>query len=128
MIAPMIDFAGRIPSPHGAILAFPLDGALNRLPADFSPAGNRDAGMVLNIAAAWDDPSKDTPNLAWARDTWQGLRRFSTGGVYINFQPEDEGDDRIRAAYGQNYDSLVRVKSRWDPENVFRMNKNIPPE
>jgi FAD/FMN-containing dehydrogenase len=127
MVAPLLAHAGRVASPHAAILLFPLDGKLNQLPADHSPAGNRDAGLVLNIAAGWDDASGDAANQAWARNAWQDLRRFSTGGVYINFQPDDEGDDRIRAAYGPNYDRLVAVKTAWDPENVFRINKNIPP-
>jgi FAD/FMN-containing dehydrogenase len=55
------------------------------------------------------------------------MRRFSTGGTYVNFLTEEEGDERVRAAYGKNYDRLVEVKTRWDPGNLFRMNKNIAP-
>jgi hypothetical protein len=58
---------------------------------------------------------------------WQGARRFSTGGVYVNFLTEVEGEDRIRASYGSNLDHLERVKAAWDPDNVFRLNKNIAP-
>lgn len=128
MAAPLIEHAERVASPHGAILLFPLDGAIGRLPDYHSAVGNRDAGLVLNVAAGWDDAADDAANMAWARAAWQDLQRFSTGGVYINFQPEDEGDERIRAAYGKNYDRLVEVKTKWDPDNVFRMNKNIPPK
>lgn len=127
MTAPLIERTERIPSPHGAILLFPVDGAIGRLPDDYSAAGNRDAGVVLNLASAWEDPADDDENMAWARSAWGQLRGFSTGGVYINFQTDDEGEERIRAAYGQNYDRLVEVKTRWDPENIFTMNKNIPP-
>ncbi|MGI9175581.1 MAG: FAD-binding oxidoreductase [Rhodothermales bacterium] len=127
MVAPLIDQAERVASPHAAILLFPLDGAIGRLPDDHSAVGNRDVGLVLNIAAGWDEAADDAANVAWARGAWQALRRFSTGGAYINFQTEDEGEERIRAAYGQNYERLVEVKTKWDPDNVFRMNKNIPP-
>ncbi|MCC6774698.1 MAG: FAD-binding oxidoreductase [Gemmatimonadaceae bacterium] len=127
MLAPLLDHAARIASPHSAILLFPLDGAIASLPDDHSATGNRDAGLVLNIAAAWDDDAQDAGNIAWARAAWQDMRPFSTGGAYINFQTDDEGEERIRAAYGANYERLAEVKSRWDPDNVFRMNKNIAP-
>ena len=55
------------------------------------------------------------------------MRSFSTGGTYVNFLTEEEGDERIRAAYGNNYERLVEVKSKWDPGNLFSMNKNIVP-
>lgn len=127
MTRPLIEHAERMASPHAAILLFPLDGAISRLPGDYSAVGNRDAKLVLNIAAGWDDAAGDAANIAWARTAWEDLRRYSTGGTYINFQTEDESEERIRAAYGANYDRLVEVKTKWDPGNVFRMNKNIPP-
>ena len=55
------------------------------------------------------------------------MRRFSTGGTYVNFLTEEEGDERIKAAYGKNHSRLVEVKTKWDPANLFRMNKNIAP-
>jgi FAD/FMN-containing dehydrogenase len=116
-----------ITSLHSALLAFPLDGALNRLPEDHSPAGNRRTGAVLNVTAAWDDPNDDARNIEWARTAWGDLRRFSTGGTYVNFLTEEEGDDRIHAAYGANYARLVDVKTTWDPLNLFCVNKNISP-
>jgi len=127
MLQEAIRQAERIPSQHSAILLFPLDGAINRLPADHSPVGNRDARLVVNIASGWDSPADDAVNIEWARATWRSLRPFSTGGTYINFLTEEEGDERIRAAYGENYERLVDVKTKWDPDNLFRMNKNIAP-
>lgn len=127
MIDPLIKHADRLVSPHAAILLFPLDGAIDDVPNDHNAAGNRDAGLVLNIAAGWEDPADDAANIAWTRTAWRDLRSFSTGGTYINFQTDDEGDERIRAAYGTNYERLVEVKTTWDPDNVFRLNKNIPP-
>jgi hypothetical protein len=67
-------------------------------------------------------------NIEWARAAWGDMRRFSTGGTYVNFLTEEEGDERIHAAYGENYGRLVAVKSKWDPDNLCRMNKNIAPE
>jgi FAD/FMN-containing dehydrogenase len=122
-----MEYAQQIPSPHSAIVLFPLGGALNRLPADHSAVGNRDAAWVLNITASWDDPAEDALHIEWARNAWQRMRSFSTGGTYINFLTEEEGDSRIRAAYGGNYDRLVSIKRTWDPDNLFRANKNIVP-
>jgi len=64
--------------------------------------------------------------VAWARSLFQASAPFATGGVYVNFLTQDEGD-RVRAAYGSNYDRLVKLKSRYDPMNLFRMNQNIRP-
>jgi FAD/FMN-containing dehydrogenase len=123
----VIEHAERITSPHSAVLLFPVGGALGRLPEDHSAVGNRDAAWVLNIAGSWEKAVDDDVNIAWARDAWSDLRRFSTGGTYVNFLNQEEGDERIRAAYGRNYGRLVEIKSRWDPENVFRANKNVAP-
>lgn len=125
LLAAAMEHAKRLPSPHSAILVFPLDGALGRLPDNHSPVGNRDAAALVNIAAAWDDPEDDAANVEWARATWRDMRRFSTGGTYVNFLTADEGDDRTRAAYGPHYTRLAEVKSTWDPGNVFRVNRNI---
>ena len=125
MLAQAIEHAKRIVSPHSGIVLFPLDGALNRLPDDHSSVGNRDAAAVFNVTASWDKPEDDKANIQWARSAWQDMRSFSTGGTYVNFLTEEEGDERIRAAYGKNYERLVEVKTKWDPENLFQINKNI---
>ena len=122
-----MEHANHITSPHSGIVLFPLGGALNRLPNDYSPAGNRDATWVLNITAAWDKPQDDETNIGWARTAWNDMRGLSTGGTYVNFLTEEEGDVRIHAAYGGNYERLVAAKTRWDPSNLFRSNKNIAP-
>lgn len=119
--------AGRMVSPHSAILIFPIDGATNELPEAHSAVGNRDAAAVINIASAWENARDDAANIEWARAAWRDLRAFSTGGTYVNFLTEEEGQDRIRAAYRTNYARLAEIKATWDPENVFRTNKNITP-
>ena len=65
------------------------------------------------------------PNIDWARNAWRDLRQFSTGGTYVNFLTEEEGDERTRAAYRTNYARLAQLKEIWDPDNLFRTNKNI---
>lgn len=127
MLAKAIEHAERIASPHSAILLFPVDGALNQFPEDHSAVGNRDAAFVLNIAASWENAEDDQANIDWSRAAWRDMRRFSTGGTYVNFLTEEESDERIRAAYGKNYRGLVDVKTKWDPKNLFRTNKNIAP-
>ena len=128
LLAGAVEHAGRLPSPHSAILLFPLHGALSRLTADHSPVGNRDARSVINIAASWEKADGDQDCVEWARSTWQDLGRFSTGGTYVNFLTEEEGAERVRAAYGANYSRLAELKAKWDPSNLFRTNKNIAPQ
>jgi FAD/FMN-containing dehydrogenase len=123
----VIENAEKIPSPHSAVILFQLEGALNELPEEHSPVGNRDARFVLNIGGSWDHEDKDKENIQWAQDTWNDLRPYSTGGNYINFLTEDEGPDRIEAALGSGLKRLAQVKAKWDPENVFRTNRNIKP-
>jgi hypothetical protein len=127
LIGKAIDHAKRIESPYSAVLFFPIGGALQRLPQDHSAVGNRDAVVAMNIMGSWDLSQDDAANIQWVRATWHDLRGFSTGGTYINFLTEEEGQDRIRAAYGANYDRLVEMKAKWDPTNLFRTNKNIVP-
>lgn len=122
-----LEHLGRLSSPHSAILVFPLDGAVNELPADYSPMGNRDARAVLNIAGSWERADDDAENIAWVRGTWEDMRRFSTGGTYVNFLSHDEGADRLPHVYGANLTQLARLKAKWDPDNLFRVNRNIAP-
>ena len=119
-------FAARLISPHSAIILFQLQGALGDLPAGHSPVGNRDAAFVLNIASSWESASDDAANVRWARDCFEATREFSTGGTYINFLTEEEGRDRIEAAYGREIlQRLAFLKKTWDPENMFRHTKPV---
>jgi FAD/FMN-containing dehydrogenase len=128
LLPPLIEHADRIQSPHSAIVLFPILGALNQLPEDHSAVGNRDAAFVVNITASWEKAEDDAANIEWARAAWRDLRRFSTGGTYINFLTDEEGDERVQAAYGRNYERLALIKAKWDPHNLFRVNKNIAPK
>ena len=124
----LLEHGRRIVSPHSATILFQLGGALNGLPGDHSAVGNRDATYVLNITASWESASDDAANIEWARVAWRDMRSHSTGGTYINFLTEDEGEARIQDAYGRNYERLAQVKRTWDAQNFFRANKNISPD
>ncbi len=89
--------------------------------------GNREARYVLNLAGSWEHADADRANIEWAREAWNDMKRLSTGGTYINFLTQDEGPERAQAALGKALQRLAEVKARWDPENVFRTNRNIPP-
>jgi hypothetical protein len=82
---------------------------------------------VFNVAGSWERPEEDDANIEWARAAWNDMKEFSTGGTYINFLTEDEGEGRINAAFGKSLQRLAEVKVAWDPENIFRTNRNIRP-
>jgi FAD binding domain/Berberine and berberine like len=123
----VMEHAARIRSPHSAVILFQIGGALNQQREEHSPVGNRDARYVLNVAGSWEQSGDDTANVQWARDAWNDMKSFSTGGTYVNFLTEDEGSERIEAALGKGLDRLAEVKAKWDPQNVFRTNRNIKP-
>jgi FAD/FMN-containing dehydrogenase len=111
----------------GAELGFlHLGGALNERAADDGAVGNRDARFAMGVNAMWEpgEPGSDTfPQ--WIRGAWERLRRFSTGGNYINFQTADEDESRVRSTYGPHFHRLMEIKKRYDPDNLFRVNRNI---
>jgi len=108
-------------------IVFHLGGAISRRPEAASAASGRDAMHAMNINAAWPEGGPDHPDIEWCRDYFAAMEPHATGGVYVNFLHNDEGEARIRAAYGGRYDRLTRMKARYDPNNVFRSNQNITP-
>jgi FAD/FMN-containing dehydrogenase len=122
-----IEHASKIPSPHSSVILWQMAGALNERNGDHSAVGNRDARYLFNLGASWERADDDDVNIGWARDAWNDMKRFSTGGTYINFLTQDEGPDRVEAALGPALQRLAAVKAKWDPDNVFRTNRNIKP-
>ena len=126
VIQTMIDYAGKLPSPQCEIFIGLLSGAANRVPPDAMASGNRDARFVVNVHARWDTANEDTRCIEWARSFFKESAPFASQGAYVNFMTEEEVE-RVAAAYGANYNRLVQIKKKYDPENVFRVNQNIKP-
>jgi FAD binding domain-containing protein/berberine-like enzyme len=124
----LVEQAHRITSPRSYVIVFQLGGALARVGEHDTAFGQRDAAHDVNINAVWlpDDPARDE-HVRWARECYAALEPFATGRTYVNFLA-DEGQQRVRAAYGEErYGRLVALKRAHDPENVFRLNQNIDP-
>jgi FAD/FMN-containing dehydrogenase len=122
----VIDYAGKLPSPHCEVFLALLGGEASRPAPDAIAYAQRDAKFVLNVHARWEDASDDQACIAWAREFFGATAPYATGGVYVNFLGQDE-PTRITAAYGPNYDRLAKVKNTYDPENLFHLNQNIKP-
>lgn len=124
----IIDYAERIRSPRTTVPIFTLGGAVGRVGNDETAVNNRDAAHDINIAAAWlpEDPEPER-HVAWVRDFHTALEPYSRG-VYVNFT-NDDPSRRVRSgAYSaEQWTRLVQAKARYDPDNVFRYNANIPP-
>lgn len=114
-------------APAGSLVVLQqVGGAIARVPKSETPYVNRDALYDCFPISIWDNPADDEAHIRWARDLWDAMRPFSTGGVYANNLGE-EGMDRVQAAYGMNYPRLVALKNKYDPTNFFRLNQNIRP-
>ncbi len=115
-------------APANQIVLFHIAGALNEHPEDDGAMGNREAAFACVIQAMWpgDSPAGDA-NRDWVRAAWQALKAYSTGGNYVNFQTADETDERTVESYRDNYSRLETIKAKYDPTNLFRVNRNIRP-
>jgi FAD/FMN-containing dehydrogenase len=122
----MIEFAGKLPSAQCEIFVGLIAGAPNRVAPDAMAWGHRDAKYVLNVHGRWDEAKDDQRGITWARDFFKASAPYASAGAYVNFMTEEEGD-RVAAAYGSNYERLVEIKKRYDPQNVFHLNQNIKP-
>jgi FAD/FMN-containing dehydrogenase len=116
----------RAPQPWSYSLIGQLGGAIARIADDATAYAHRGVPYLININGVDDDPAQDDEIVAWTRETFDALAPFSTGGVYVNFVG-NEGEDRVRAAYGPAYARLAAIKARYDPDNVFSTNQNVRP-
>src|SRR5262249_24293358 len=104
------DAAPRQPRPGGAIAVAPVRGAITRVPAEATAYPHRNVQFVLNEHTRWRDPAQDKECTAWARKLFDDMAPFATGGVYVNFMPEEENLKNRPGAYGTNYERLTQIK------------------
>ena len=127
LIDVLLNAVRRLPSPQCEIFIGNLGGAINRIPVEATAYPHRNVNFVMNVHTRWSSPSEDTPCVGWARALYDVAAPFATGGVYVNFMPDDEAQRVRSGAYGPNYDRLAKVKAKYDPKNLFRMNQNVAP-
>lgn len=106
---------------------FGLDsGAMVRPAPDATAYPHREQAWALHILGGWMDPAEDAAAMGWVRAFHDDMDRFASGRIYVNLLAEDE-QERVRKAYGPNYERLAALKRAWDPDNLFSGNQNIPP-
>jgi FAD/FMN-containing dehydrogenase len=125
-IAAHMQHGPELPTMLSTMHLYPINGAAGRVGAADTPWAYRDARFTQVIVGVDPDPANNPMITSWAKDYYDALHPFSAGGGYVNFMME-EGDERIRATYGPNYDRLAAVKAKYDPGNFFRVNQNIAP-
>jgi len=120
----MLEYAGKLPSPHCEVILACIAGAANRVPPDATAYRHRDVKFIMNVHGRWESSADDQKCIAWARELFKASTPFASAGAYVNFMTEEEGD-RVAAVYGANYPRLVEVKKKYDPNNLFHLNQNI---
>jgi hypothetical protein len=126
-IALHVKHGAQLPTPLSTMHLYPINGAAHRVGKNETAWSYRDAVYGEVIVGVDPDPANAERVTVWARDYWSALHPYSAGGAYVNMMME-EGDDRVKAAYRDNYARLAAVKSKYDPHNLFRVNQNIIPQ
>jgi FAD/FMN-containing dehydrogenase len=123
----VLDAAPRLPTAECEIFIAQLGGAINRVPADATAYPHRDVEFAMNVHTRWQHAAQDQECIASTRRLFEATAPFATGGVYVNFMPEDDAARVQAGAYGTNHQRLAKLKAKYDPTNLFRMNQNIAP-
>jgi FAD/FMN-containing dehydrogenase len=121
----LVEYVGNLPSAMSEIFIAHLGGAINRVNSDATAYPHRNISFVMNVHARWEESAMDTFCIDSARKFFDKTAPYSTGGVYVNFI--SEGEERVDAAFGANFEQLAKVKRKYDPDNFFRVNQNIKP-
>ncbi|MDX8448307.1 FAD-binding oxidoreductase [Mesorhizobium captivum] len=122
-----IQQAAKVPSEVSCMHLYPIDGAVHRMSEEESSWNCRDATWSMVIAGVGSDPAQAPALKKWAKDYWEAVHPFDLNGAYPNFMMDDEGEARLKATYGENYKQLRKLKKKYDPGNLFRVNHNIRP-
>ena len=121
-----LEHGPKLPAVNSTVHIYPINGACHRVAPDATAFAYRDATFATVIAGMWPDPADNERNIAWVRDYYEATAPLSEEGGYVNFMAGDD-QDRVSANYRQNYDRLVDVKRKYDPDNLFHFNQNIKP-
>ena len=121
-----VQFAQQLPTGKSTMHLYPIDGVAGRVAKDATAWNYRDAKWGMVMVGVSPDPADNESMIAWTREYWSALHPYSAGGAYVNMMME-EGQDRVRASYGEHYDRLAQIKGKYDPGNLFRVNQNITP-
>jgi FAD/FMN-containing dehydrogenase len=121
----LIEYTRQLPSSATEIFIGQFGGAINRIALDATAYPHRNANYVFTVHTRWENCADDLKCIEWSKELFDETASYSTGGVYVNFI--SEGENRITAAFGSNYERLAKIKSKYDPENFFRVNQNIVP-
>lgn len=127
-IALHIEHGSQLPTLQSTMHMYPINGAAHRLRPSDTPFSYRNSTWSTVIVGVDPDPANNDRITSWARRYWEALHRHSAGGGYVNFMMDGEGQDRVRATYQENFERLVQLKTKYDPENFFRFNQNIRPQ
>ncbi len=125
-IRTIVDYAETMPSEQTQVILEHMHGAASRVPASETAFGLRRTHYSINIVASWTEPAMAEKCIGWARGLASVLEGFGASDAYVNYLGE-EGAAAVRASYGPNYERLARLKKKYDPDNFFRFNQNIPP-
>jgi FAD/FMN-containing dehydrogenase len=123
----LVDYVGTLPTEECEIFIGQVGGASSRIGADATAYPHRDANFVMNVHTRWRERGDERAAIKWAREFFAATAPHATGGVYVNFMPEDE-TERVPGAYGSNYVRLAALKAKYDPGNLFRLNQNVQPK
>lgn len=121
-----IKFGSELPTMFSSMHMYPVDGAAGRVGNNDTPWAYRKSKWSAVIVGVDPDPANADLITKWTKDYWEAIHPYSAGGAYVNFMME-EGEDRIKATYKENYDRLSKIKKKYDPNNLFRVNQNIKP-
>ncbi|MEO8025484.1 MAG: FAD-binding oxidoreductase [Bryobacteraceae bacterium] len=121
-----VKHGSQMPTMHSSMHMYPINGAVHKVGSSETAWCYRNSQWASVMVGVDPDPAKRDLITKWSKEYWAALHPYSAGGAYVNFMME-EGDDRIRATYGENYDRLAAIKAKYDPENFFRVNQNIQP-
>ncbi|WP_049999323.1 FAD-binding oxidoreductase [Halococcus sediminicola] len=124
LIDTLVDAIDALPNLFSSVWFESMGGAVTRVRSTETAFSHRDAAYNVGIGIGWSDPADDEAMMGWAQDIYEMVRPHSTEGIYANYLMQD---DDVKHAFGENYDRLVKLKTEWDPENVFHMTQNIQP-